>query len=478
MRHAELLINGTFFGGPCDQSIGKGVSKSPWDGTTVGTWAEAGPAEIEAALDAATEAFRNWRHSTRRDRQTLLRRVGTLVREREQELVELAILEIGKPVEWAKGEVMRLAITFELAADFLSGDGEETVPVDIDPRGRGYRCSVERFPIGPILAIAPYNWPYNLVAHKLAPALAAGNTVVLKASGAAALCTLTLARLIHEAGCPAGVVNAVACDNRLAEKMVVDPRIKMLSFTGSPGVGWRLKGLIPEKKVALELGGNAFAVVAEDADLDWAIPRIVAGGYGYAGQVCIAIQHVLVHAAVYEEVRERLAAAVAACPAGDPSEPGIVCGPLISAEAADRVMEWVADAERLGATRLTGGERERNLVRPILLEGAPTGAQISCQEVFGPVITLERYATADEAIERINGGEYGIQTGVFTRDAALGERFFRELDVGGVIVGDFPTLRFDAMPYGGVKRSGFGREGIRWAFGEMTEPKFKLERLI
>lgn len=473
-----MLIAGHRIGGPCDQSVGKHLVRAPYDGHGVGTAAEGGWGELRTALSAAHDAFQTWRHSPRRERQELLRRIAALVRERSEELASLLTDEVGKPIVWSRGEVTRLAITFDHAADVLVNYGLETLPTDLDPRGDGYRCTVERFPIGVIFGIVPYNWPFNLAAHKLAPALAAGNTVVLKPSHQAPLSTLTLAHLIHEAGCPDGVVNAWFGDNVSAGKAMADPRVAMISFTGSPGVGWMLKEKYAAKRVSLELGGNASAVVTASADLDWAIPRIIAGGYGYAGQICIAIQHLLVHRSRYDEARARLTEGTEACAWGDPRDERTVCGPLISAEAADKVEAWVAEAVAAGARIVAGGGREGKVVKPTLVEGVPPTVRLGCEEVFGPVLTLAPYDTLEEAIRTVNASEYGIQAGVFTTDMREAEAFYQELEVGGVVINDYPTLRFDNMPYGGVKRSGFGREGVRYAMDEMTEPKTRLERLV
>lgn len=475
-RHAEFLIGGVFYGGPCDQAIPKEVVTNPYDGRVVGTVAVSSYRDGVAAVEAAEEAFETFRRSPRRTRRRLLRDVARLVRERSDELATLLVEEIGKPIVWAEGEVARLAITFDLAADLLATYGGEWIPTDLDPRGDGYSLTVERFPVGPVLAIVPYNWPYNLAAHKIAPALATGNTVVVKPSRRSALSTLALCRLIHEAGCPAGVLNAINVTGAEAERLAAHEAIKTISFTGSPAVGWGLKDRFPRKRVCLELGSDSAAIVAADADLERAIPRIVAGGYGYAGQVCIAVQRVLVVDAVYEEARTRLIAATEACPRGNPADRSTVCGPMIDAEAADKVMGLIADAESKGATVLAGGNRIGNLVEPTLLEGVPPEARLSCEEAFGPILDLRRVADLEEAIRVTNASRYGIHAGVFTRDLASARRAFEALEVSGVVVDDFPTLRFDAMPYGGVKESGFGREGLRYAMDELTEPKAWLVR--
>lgn len=475
--HAEMLIDGHFVGGPCDRSIAKIVVRAPYDGAIVGTAAEGGWSEANAAIQAATEAFKGWQRSPRAERAALLRRIAALVRERTAELEQLLTLEVGKPITWSKGEVTRLGLTFDLGARLCESQGQHEVDLGYDPRGSGYSACVERFPVGPVLGIVPYNWPLNLAAHKVAPALAVGCTIVLKPSSQAPLSTLSLARLIHDAGCPHGVVNAVVCPPRVAEKMALDPRIKKVSFTGSPQVGWALKEKLPRKKVTLELGGDASAIVMPDADLDWAVQRIIAGKFGYAGQICISIQHARVHEQVYEVVREKLIEGTRSCPTGNPSDPTIVCGPLISAAAADRVMTRIDEAVAGGAHVLAGGTRDGNVVAPTLLERVPARSMIGCEEIFGPVLALSKFSDVEEAIQDVNASRYGIHCGVFTGDQDVAERCFRELEVAGVVINDYPTLRFDALPYGGVKDSGFGREGVSFAMEEMTEPKSWVRRL-
>lgn len=483
MIHAEMLIDGHFIGGPCDQATGKQVIRNPFDGSVVGTAAEGGLSELRGCLDAATDAFQTWRHAPLEQRQTLLRRIAALVRERSEELVALLTDEVGKPVTWSQGEVNRTAITFDLAAEELetfpwginqniSSSKNQNISLSTDPRGKDYTASSARFPVGPVLCIVPYNWPFNLAAHKIAPALAVGNTVILKPSPLAPLSTLTLARIIHEAGCPPGVLNAWNGAAQVINRVSHDPRCRMVSFTGSPAVGWKVKQeLPPDKKVVLELGGNGFAAICDDADLDWATSRCALGGYGYAGQVCIAVQHVLAESGVYDEVRAMLIDKTNACVWGDPRKPETVCGPMISAEAADRVEDWIGEAVTAGAQVLAGGGREGNIVKPVLLENVPPQVRLAKEEVFGPVLTLEPFGKFNDAISRVNGGEYGIHVGVFTQDQSRIDQAFRELEVGGVVINDYPTLRFDNLPYGGVKQSGFGREGVRYAMEEMTEWK-------
>ena len=475
--HAELLIDGFFVGGPCDQSVGKDVIRSPFDGKIVGTAAEGGWPELRTCIDAAHSAFDTWKESSRVERQKLLRRIAELIREREDELVELLTLEIGKPITASRGEVARLALTFDCAADTLTNYGFEAIPLDMDTRGSHYRCTVERFPRGVIFCIVPYNLPYNLTAHKIAPAIAAGNTVVVKPSPLAPISTLTLLRIIHDAGCPPGVVNGWNGPAVLAQKALADPRVKMLSFTGSAEVGWKLKELMGERPTILELGGDASAIVCADADLDWATQRLVAGAFAYSGQICISIQHALVEESVYDQVREKLITLTNKCVAGDPANPNTVVGPLISDAAATKVMTMIEDAVSGGSTVVAGGKNKGRLIQPTLIENVPFTCRLGHEEVFGPVLTLQSVKNLDEAIQSVNRSHYGIQAGVFTNAIDKAEKAYRGLEVGGVIINDYPTLRFDNMPYGGVKRSGFGREGVRYAMDEMTEPKTKVVKI-
>lgn len=473
VHHGELLIDGHFIGGPCDQATGKAVIRAPWNGSVVGVAAEGGFEELRGCVDAASTAYPQWRISPRHERQWLLRRVAALARERADELAFLLCREVGKPITLARGEVARLATTFDVAADLLTTWGLEARAADLDPRGTSARILVERVPRGVVLGIVPYNWPFNLAAHKLAPALATGNTVVLKASPLAPLCAMELGRLLHEAGLPPGVVNVWNGLVADADRILDDPRIAMLSFTGSERVGWELKKRLWDRPVTLELGGDAHAIVMADADLPRAARLIALGGYGYAGQVCISAQHVLVQRSVYEEFREHLARETRDLPTGDPEDEATVCGPMISAEAADKARRMVAES---GGTLVAGGGGEGALMRPTLLEDVQAGSTLVTEEAFAPVLTLAPFEGLEEAAARVNASRFGIHASVFTRDVATAESAYRLLDVGGVIVNDAPSLRFDVMPYGGVRQSGFGREGLREAMDEMTTPKVRVDR--
>ncbi|MGE0002034.1 MAG: aldehyde dehydrogenase family protein [Fimbriimonadaceae bacterium] len=476
METGELLVAGNFIGGACDSSVAKSPVLSPWDGRTVGSIAEGGWEHMDAALSAAAEAFPAWARTPRFERSSLLRRAAALIRAHADLLVETAVAEIGKPKSLASGEVSRCALTFDLAASLLDSLVHEAPSAEIEPRGSGHWARLERFPRGVFLAITPYNWPYNLAAHKVAPALAAGNTVVLKPSGSSALCGAVLARVLHAAGFPTGVVNSVHCEPPVAERAAQDDRTKMVSFTGSEEVGYHIRGVVADKPVSLELGGDATAIVMPDADMDFAASRCALGGFGYAGQVCISVQHVLVHESVFHPMKGLLTQATENCPSGDPGLEATVCGPLIHASAADRVEAWISEAVQDGAELLAGGIRERNLIRPTLLTGVPSISKIGCEEVFGPVVTLERFSDLDQAVERVNSSRFGLQAGVFTSDIRTATRLFRDLEVGSLVVGDYPTLRLDNMPYGGTKRSGMGREGVRNAYEEATEPRVMLVR--
>ncbi|MBS1716117.1 MAG: aldehyde dehydrogenase family protein [Armatimonadetes bacterium] len=477
MIHQEMLIGGHFIGGVCDYATGKSVIRSPWDGATVGSAAEGGWSEMEGAISAAHDAFQTWRFSSSSDRAALLQRVSKLITERRQELADLMRAEIGKPVTLALGEVDRVAITFAEAARCAALIEPVSMPLDGDPRGVHYRAQVLRQPVGPIFGIVPYNWPINLAAHKIAPALAAGATIIVKPSPLSPLSTYALARIIHEAGAPDGVMNCLLVEPSVAERAIGDPRVKMLSFTGSPAVGWALKAKFPSKRVVLELGGNASAIVCASADLQKAAPRLATGAFAYAGQICISVQHILVERSRYEEVRARLLDEVSRMPVGDPSRPEVVCGPMISETAAERVIEWVEEADVAGATVLTGGTREGTMIAPTILENVPDTVRLANEEVFGPVVSLEPFDSLEHAIGRVNRSRYGIHASVFTEDGDERKMAADRLEVGGVVFNDSPTVRFDNLPYGGVKESGFGREGVRYAIEEMTELKSLVSRI-
>lgn len=471
MLHRELLVAGYLVSGSSTEPV-----VSPWDARQIGTASVGGRHETEAALEVADRASTSWRRSSVRERQGLLRRVAELLRGQSEALARLLVDEIGKPITLARGEILRAALTFDLAADELTRPSGEILPADFDARGDNVTVRTGRFPVGVVLCITPYNWPFNLAAHKVAAALAAGNTVVVKVPTLAPLCGLALGHILDEVGCPPGVANVVHCSNELAEAMVKDARVSLVSFTGSERIGRHIQATVPHKPVLLELGGDAYALVGPDADLEAAAKKTALSAYGYAGQVCISTQHVRCHESVFADFRDLLVRECEEAVTGDPGDEATVCGPLINSSAADRVLEWFDEAEAGGAKILAGGHRSGNTVWPTLLADVPPGVKVSTEEVFGPVATLAPFETWSEAFAMANASRFGLQAGVFTSDIDVAEAAFQYLEVGGVVVNDSPSLRFDNMPYGGDKESGNTREGLRYAIDAMTRQRVQVMR--
>ena len=446
--------------------------RSPFDGALAGRACLAGAAEIERATVSGMDAAAAMRAMPRHARRRILRGIADGLRAQRESYARTIALEAGKPIVQARGEVDRAIVTFDLAADEALRLGGELLPLDLEPRSEGYLATVHRVPLGLIAGISPFNFPLNLVAHKVAPALAAGNAIVLKPASRTPLSALRLARLALESGAPPGVLNVVPAARGTGERIVADPRFRMLTFTGSAAVGWPMKARAGEKKkVVLELGGNAAALVEPDADLDWAADRCTAGGFFYAGQSCISVQRVLVHRDVYAAFRDRLLARVARLRTGDPLEETTDVGPVIDEENAKRVVAWIEEARAGGARVLAGGGRRGSLVEPAVVENPPPRAKIVCEEAFGPVVTLATYDDFEEALTAVNDSAFGLQAGLFTHDLRRVYRALEALEVGGLVVGEVPTFRTDNYPYGGVKDSGVGREGVRYAVEEMTEPR-------
>ena len=441
----------------------------PYSGDIVGRVPLATEEQREAAVVAAVEAFQETRRMSRAERSRICRAIADGLQRCQRELAETIVAECGKPIQFALGEVSRAVQTFTLAAEEAKRLGGEIVPVDIEPRAEGYTSLYYRFPIGPILGIAPFNFPLNLVAHKLAPCIAAGCTMVLKPPQQAPITSLKLAELCYEAGLPPKALSVLHSTVEVAEPMVRDDRFGLLSFTGSAAVGWHLKSIAGKTKVVLELGGNAGAIVHSDADIEWAAERVVTGGYAYGGQVCISVQRVLIHRSIYDEFCASLVERAEALKVGDPQDEKTVVGPLIEEKHAERVMAWIAEAEAAGAKVLTGNRREGSLVWPTILADTSSDMKVECEEIFGPVITVRPYDDFVAAVQIVNDTVYGLQAGVFTHDIRLIHHAYQNLEVGGVIVNDFPTFRVDNFPYGGVKNSGIGREGVRYGLEEMTE---------
>jgi glyceraldehyde-3-phosphate dehydrogenase (NADP+) len=443
----------------------------PFTGDVVGEMALASKDDLERAIRAAEDAFEVTRDQSAWERERMLRGTGDGIARRRGELVERMVAESGKPTRFADAEVTRAISTFTLAAEEAKRFGGEVLPVDIAEVSSGYFALTRRFPRGPVAAISPFNFPLNLIAHKVAPALATGSTVVVKPPMQAPLTSLLLAEVLAEAGVPHGAVNILHMVPKVAEQLATDERFTLLSFTGSAKVGWMLKSKAGIKPVLLELGGNAGMIVHRDADLAWARERAAIGGFAHAGQVCIKVQRLLVDAAIADEWIPAFVDRVDDLRMGDPRDPETIVGPLIDDAQADRVEAWIREAIDQGAELLTGGRREGRFVRPAVLTRVDPDLKVWREEVFGPVVVVERYRDFEDAVARIDDSLYGIHAGVFTHDVRRIGHAFRNLTVGGVIVNDYPTFRVDNFPYGGVKSSGLGREGVKYAMEAMTEPR-------
>jgi glyceraldehyde-3-phosphate dehydrogenase (NADP+) len=462
-------INGTFVPAP-DRDID--VVLNPASGEPAAEVARASAADFEQAVVAAQAAFPVMRAMPRHVRRDLLTRIAAALEHRRAEMGAAVAVSCGKPISQALAEVDRAIITFSLAADEARKFGGELVPLDVDSRAAGMEGIAQRFPIGPISAISPFNFPLNLLVHKVAPAIAVGSSLVVKPPPQCPQLAFLLGAMMAECGLPAGAYNVLHMGLPLAEQLATDPRFKLLTFTGSPTVGWHLKAVAGRKRVVLELGGNAAAVVHEDAgDLDWVASRLAAGAFAYAGQVCIKVQRILVHQAIYDRFVPKLVVAAKSLQVGNPLDPATVVGPVIDAAAADRIEAWTEEAIRAGATALLRGGRAGTLLSPTLLANVPRDAKVNQREIFGPVVIVQPYTDWGSALEQVNDSEFGLQAGIFTHDINRIWQAFRTLEVGGVIANDFPTLRVDNFPYGGVKSSGFGREGIRYAMEDMSEPR-------
>ncbi len=397
--------------------------------------------------------------------------IAARLRERQEEFAAVMVAEAGKPITDARREVGRAIQTFVIASEEAKRLGGEVIPLDWTPGMERYFGLTRRVPIGAVLGITPFNFPLNLVAHKVAPALAAGNAILIKPAPQTPLTALLLGELVAGVGLPPGALNVVPCDNQVAQALVEDERFKMLSFTGSAAVGWMLKAKAGKKRVALELGGNAGVIIEPDADLELAAQRCATGGYGYAGQTCISVQRIFVHETVYARFSEAFLANVRAIKVGDPAREDTVVGPVINEAAAVRIERWIEEARAQGARVLAGGARTGALVAAAVVSDLTPTMKLSCEEVFGPVVSLSPYRTFEEALRAVNDSPYGLQAGIFTRDITRVFQAFRELEVGAVLANEIPTFRADHMPYGGVKDSGLGREGVRYAMEEMTEPR-------
>jgi acyl-CoA reductase-like NAD-dependent aldehyde dehydrogenase len=424
---------------------------------------------VQMAIAAAAGAFSQVRQSPAHSRATLLHRIAQAIELRRAEFIEAIISEAGKPIVFAEAEVSRAVMTFTIAAEEARQSHGELLPMDGLPPGEGHIGLSRRFPLGVVSAITPFNFPLNLVAHKVAPCLATGNTMVVKPASKTPLTALLLARVLDEQGVPAGQINFVTCSNDHASGLINDARVKKVTFTGSPAVGWQIKERCGKKRITLELGGNAGCIVHSDADLGTAIPMIALGGFGQAGQSCISVQRIVVHESIYDEFRDRFVAHVReSILTGDPHDRKTVVGPMITREALTNAHDRIADAVKAGARIIHGGRMVGECLEATIVEDAPPQSALCAEEAFAPVVTLHRYRDFDEALAFVNDSRFGLQAGVFTQDIQRAMKAFETLEVGGVLINQVPTFRVENMPYGGLKDSGFGREGIRYAMEEMT----------
>jgi acyl-CoA reductase-like NAD-dependent aldehyde dehydrogenase len=431
----------------------------------------ASEAHYEAAVQGAVAALDAGRESASYQRGDLLRAISAGVTADRERLARLIALEIGKPIRDSLLEVDRTALAFRLAAAEAERLVGELIPLDVIATSKGRFGITRRFPIGAIAAISPFNLPLGLSVHKLAPAIAVGAPIVLRPPSKAPLALLALAEVIDRAGAAPGSVSILPMSRSLGDRMVSDERFKLLTFTGSPDVGWGMKARAGKKRVLLELGGNAGAIIDETADLDRAAVRCATGAFKFAGQLCVSIQRLVVHEAVRDAFLERFTAQARALRLGDPLDPTTDVGPMIDAGAVERTASWIAAAVDGGARILEGGRAEGRFFAPTILTDVPADARICVDEAFAPLVVVSTFTDFDAALDVVNDSRFGLQAGVFTNDLSHSWRAFERLDVGGVIINDIPSYRIDHMPFGGVKDSGLGREGLRWAMEEMTELK-------
>jgi glyceraldehyde-3-phosphate dehydrogenase (NADP+) len=460
-----------FLGGDFVEGATALEARDPANDELVAITFQAGADELERATLAAVEAFELTKRLPAYERRDALAHVANCIERDAEDLAVLLSRESGKPIKDARGEVARGALTFRIAAEEATRINGEWLPLDWAPANKGRHGIVRRYPIGPVAGISPFNFPLNLAAHKVAPAIAAGCSIVLKPPSKDPLSMLRVAEYLAETNLPKGAVSVLPMDRPTGDLMVGDDRFKLLSFTGSPSVGWKMKAEAGKKKVVLELGGNAGAIVDETADLDWAVDRLVYGSFAYAGQVCISVQRIYVVRAIYDEFERRFVDRVRRVKVGNPLDADTDLGPMVDEKAVQRTNGWVTDALDAGARALVAGEPDGRWYSPTVLVDVPRDAMICSEEAFAPVVNLFPVDSFEAAVRDINDSRFGLQCGVFTSSLDHTLLAHDELEMGGIIVNDIPTWRTDAMPYGGVKDSGLGREGLRWSIEDMTEPR-------
>jgi glyceraldehyde-3-phosphate dehydrogenase (NADP+) len=450
--------------------------RDPFDGSLIAEVTLADQATLDAAASSAVHAQPAMAALTREARAGILERMAAAVANQREPIARTLQRESGKPIAYARTEADRAVDTLRASADVARSLAGAEIPIDAARPGAGRLAFTRRFPVGPIASITPFNFPLNLVAHKVGPAIAAGCANVVKPATATPLSAFTLARIAYESGLPEGGLSVVACDRKVGQHLVEDERFRLLTFTGSAEVGWRMKRETGKKRVVLELGGNAAAIVLADADLDHAAARCAIGGYYQAGQSCISVQRVIVQREVFARFRDALVDRTRAIVWGDPSVDNTISGPVIDAANADRIVSWIDEARKAGGRRLAGGARQGSVIEPTLLEAVPRDARVVADEVFGPVIVLEVVDSLDEALRLAGATRFGLQCGLFTKDLGAVLRAWETIEVGAIIHDDAPAFRVDLMPYGGVRDSGLGREGPRWTVEEMTEPRLLVLR--
>lgn len=467
MMKKHLFINGEWIEAKEYQPL-----FSPYSGEKIAEIPFADESEVDMAIAAAEKARPLMAKMPAHQRATILEKLVNLLEEHADECTRLIALEAAKPWTTAKGEVARTIMTYKFAAEEARRIHGETIPMDAAPGGEDRIAFTIRQPLGVVAAITPFNFPMNLVAHKVGPAIAAGNTVVLKPATQTPLTSLFLAELLHQAGLPAGALNVVTGSGSLVgERLIQDERVKVITFTGSPAVGIGIRNKAGLKRVTLELGSNAALIVDQGSDVDAIIARAVPGAFAFAGQVCISLQRAYVHESLYDEFVEKFVAKTQTLRLGDPLDPGTDVSALISPKDVERSLQWIEEAKQSGAKVAIGGRREGNVLQPTVLLDVPPQAKVSCQEVFAPIVLINKVTSVEEAIEYVNDSRYGLQAGIYTPNVATAFHAAEVLEVGGVMINDIPTFRVDHMPYGGVKESGVGREGLKYAVEEMTEMK-------
>jgi acyl-CoA reductase-like NAD-dependent aldehyde dehydrogenase len=444
---------------------------NPYNGDAIATTYLADRGQLNDAIEAAESAFEQTKAMPVYERVQILQSLAGEMRKHRDNIATTIALESGKPIRDAEVEADRGIFTVEIAAEEAKRITGEVMPLDLLPASKGRFGIVRRFPIGPIAGISPFNFPLNLALHKLAPAIASGNPIVLKPPSHDPLTMLLIAEMLDRVGIPKGSVSILPMSREVGDAMVEDDRFKLLSFTGSPDVGWDMKRRAGMKQVVLELGGNAGVVVDEDADLDFAAQRVRTGAFAYAGQVCISVQRVFAHERIYESFRDRLIAETKQVKIGDPLDRSVDLGPMIDDKAASRSQQWIEDAVKQGANVLTGGKAKGRFLEPTVIENAPPDSFVCSREAFAPLVTIFPVSSFGEAVQRVNDSIFGLQAGVFTNNLERALYAFESIDAGGVILNDIPTYRIDHMPYGGVKASGLSREGLRYAIEDMTEMK-------